>query len=82
MELWGLYVHPDVQGQGVARSLMGRGLVHAHMRNRDVIWASTRVNNGRAIAFLSKCGFRLLRNNELAEATREEVVLACVLGSS
>ena len=79
MELWGLFVHPDVQGHGVARSLMGRGLVHAHSRECDVIWAAFEASNGRAISFLGKCGFRQMRRQDLTSMPQQEVILACVL---
>jgi GNAT superfamily N-acetyltransferase len=35
LQLWRLYVRPDFHGKGVARTLTGRALVHAHARQHD-----------------------------------------------
>ena len=58
LQLWRLYVRPEFHGHGVARTLTGRALVHAHARGHDVVWLGDDPGNERAIGFYSKCGFR------------------------
>jgi ribosomal protein S18 acetylase RimI-like enzyme len=82
LQLWRLYVRPDFHGRGVARTLTGRALVHAHARGHDVLWLGVDPDNERAIGFYRKCGFRnsgtACLHGDDAHADR---ILACVLGA-
>lgn len=82
LQLWRLYVRPEFHGHGVARTLTGRALVHAHARGHDVVWLGVEPDNARAIGFYRKCGFRhagkaCLHGDDPAHADR---ILACMLG--
>jgi ribosomal protein S18 acetylase RimI-like enzyme len=82
LQLWRLYVIPEFHGRGVARTLTGRALVHAHARGHDVLWLGTDPDNARAIAFYRKCGFRHSGRAALhGDAEHVDQVLACVLGA-
>jgi ribosomal protein S18 acetylase RimI-like enzyme len=82
LQLWRLYVRPDFHGKGVARTLTGRALVHAHAKGHDVVWLGTDPDNARAIGFYRKCGFRNAGRACLHGDHAEDVdqILACVLG--
>ena len=81
LQLWRLYVVREFHGKGVARSLTGRALVHAHAAGHDVVWLGTEADNARAIAFYDKCGFRAMGTADLHGhgAMFEDLILACVL---
>lgn len=81
LQLWRLYVRREFHGKGVARSLTGRALVHAHAAGHDVVWLGTEADNSRAIAFYDKCGFRAVGSADLHGhgALDEDLILACVL---
>ena len=83
IQLWRLYVAPEFHGQGVARALTGRALVHAHAKGHDVVWLGTEPGNARAIAFYGKCGFRRAGNANLhgGDAEHADAILACLLGA-
>lgn len=57
-ELFGLWVHPDARGSGVATQLVKTGASLARDRGQThlVYWVGT--DNGRAVAFASGIGFR------------------------
>ena len=57
-ELFGLWVTPDLRGQGVAWKLVQAGVEQARSEERDhvVYWVGT--DNGGAVAFASSFGFR------------------------
>ena len=57
-ELFGLWVHPDARGSGVATRLVkdGASLAAARGQSHLVYWVGT--ENGRAVAFASGMGFR------------------------
>lgn len=57
-ELFGLWVHPDARGTGVATHLVKQGAALARDRGRShlLYWVGT--DNGRAVAFASGIGFR------------------------
>jgi ribosomal protein S18 acetylase RimI-like enzyme len=57
-ELFGLWVHPDARGSGVATRLVKNGAAIAAERGHShlVYWVGT--ENGRAVAFASGMGFR------------------------
>ena len=84
LQLWRLYVQREFHGKGVARSLTGRALVHAHAAGHDVVWLGTEADNSRAIAFYDKCGFRAVGTADLHGhgAMDEDLILACVLDSA
>jgi ribosomal protein S18 acetylase RimI-like enzyme len=84
LQLWRLYVRPEFHGQGVARTLTGRALVHASARGHDVVWLGVDPGNARALGFYGKCGFRNagsahLHGDDPAHADR---ILACMLGAA
>jgi len=80
LQLWRLYVHPTFQGKGVARSLAGRALIHAHGRDHDVVWLGTDAGNARAIAFYTKCGFVVAGTEQLYGGDAlPDVVMTCWL---
>jgi ribosomal protein S18 acetylase RimI-like enzyme len=81
LQLWRLYVLRDFHGKGVARSLTGRALVHAHAAGHDVVWLGTEADNARAIGFYDKCGFRAVGTADLHGhgVLDEDLILACVL---
>jgi ribosomal protein S18 acetylase RimI-like enzyme len=83
IQLWRLYVAPEFHGQGVARALTGRALVHAHAKGHDVVWLGTEPGNARAIAFYGKCGFRRAGSANLHGdgAEHADAILACLLGT-
>jgi len=82
LQLWRLYVRPDFHGHGVARTLTGRALVHAHARNHDVLWLGVDPDNERAIGFYRKCGFRNSGSACLhGDDGHADRILACVLGA-
>jgi ribosomal protein S18 acetylase RimI-like enzyme len=80
LQLWRLYVRPEFHGHGVARTLTGRALVHAHARGHDVVWLGVDPDNERAIGFYRKCGFRHSGMAAL-HGGHEDRILACMLGS-
>ncbi|GAB3588038.1 GNAT family N-acetyltransferase [Calidifontibacter terrae] len=57
-ELFGLWVTPDLRGQGVAWKLVQAGVEQATSENYAFLlyWVGT--DNGRAVAFASSFGFR------------------------
>ncbi|WP_323097840.1 GNAT family N-acetyltransferase [Intrasporangium sp. YIM S08009] len=57
-ELFGLWVHPEARGSGVATTLVKEGARLATERGQThlVYWVGT--ENGRAVAFASGMGFR------------------------
>src|SRR5688572_1138602 len=81
LQLWRLYVAPEFHGQGVARALTGRALVHAHAKGHDVVWLGTEPGNARAIAFYGKCGFRKSGSANLHgdDPAHADAILACLL---
>ncbi|MGH8030392.1 MAG: GNAT family N-acetyltransferase, partial [Arenimonas sp.] len=83
LQLWRLYVRPEFHGHGVARTLTGRALVHAHARNHDVLWLGVDPGNERALGFYRKCGFRNAGSAYLhgGDDAHEDRILACVLGA-
>jgi ribosomal protein S18 acetylase RimI-like enzyme len=83
LQMWRLYLMPAWHGQGVARVLTGRGLVHASARGHDVVWLGTAPDNARALAFYGKCGFREVGMAAMpgAQADHVDRILACVLGA-
>jgi ribosomal protein S18 acetylase RimI-like enzyme len=82
LQLWRLYVRPEFHGRGVARTLTGRALVHAHAKGNDVVWLGTDPENARAIGFYRKCGFRNAGRACLHGDRADDVdqILACFLG--
>lgn len=73
-EIFELYVHPDYQGLGFGRELLGGGRAILH-RNR-LEGAAVRVlsDNERAVAFYRACGGRLVaRSHETLGGCRLEV---------
>jgi ribosomal protein S18 acetylase RimI-like enzyme len=82
LQLWRLYVRPEFHGHGVARTLTGRALVHAHARGHDVVWLGVDPDNARALGFYGKCGFRKAGMATLHGGPGHmDRILACVLGS-
>jgi ribosomal protein S18 acetylase RimI-like enzyme len=83
LQLWRLYVRPDFHGKGVARTLTGRALVHAHAKGNDVVWLGVDPANERALGFYRKCGFRNAGSACLHgdDAAHEDRILACMLGA-
>lgn len=80
LQLWRLYIHPKFHGKGVARSLTGRALIHAHAGDHDLVWLGTQVENSRAIAFYNKCGFVVARTGYLhGDGAKAAVVMTCWL---
>jgi ribosomal protein S18 acetylase RimI-like enzyme len=80
LQLWRLYIHPKFHGKGVARSLTGRALIHAHGRDHDVLWLGTEAANARAIAFYGKCGFVVAGTENLhGDSASLNVVMTCWL---
>jgi ribosomal protein S18 acetylase RimI-like enzyme len=80
LQLWRLYVNPKFHGKGVARSLTGRALIHAHGRDHDVLWLGTEVGNARAIAFYGKCGFVVAGTANLhGNSASPDLVMTCWL---
>lgn len=57
-ELFGLWVNPELRGQGVAWKLVDAGVRQAREDSYDFVlyWVGT--DNGRAVAFASSFGFR------------------------
>ncbi len=57
-EIFGLWVHPDARGTGVATALVEAGATRARSQGRSHVayWVGT--ENGRAVGFASGMGFR------------------------
>lgn len=57
-ELFGMWVEPDLRGEGVAAKLVVAAceVAEKHGRSQLVYWVGT--DNGRAVAFASSYGFR------------------------
>ncbi|MDQ6715985.1 MAG: GNAT family N-acetyltransferase [Actinomycetota bacterium] len=57
-EIFGLWVHPDARGTGVATKLVEAGAAQARSEGHSHVayWVGT--ENGRAVAFASGIGFR------------------------
>lgn len=82
LQLWRLYVRPEFHGTGVARTLTGRALVHAHARQHDVVWLGVDPDNERAVGFYRKCGFRNAGTASLhGDDGQVDRILACMLGA-
>jgi tRNA (guanine37-N1)-methyltransferase len=79
LQLWRLYVRPEFHGHGVARTLTGRALVHAHARGHDVLWLGVDPGNARALGFYGKCGFRNSGAATLHHPGPADRILACRL---
>lgn len=89
-ELFGLWVHPDQRGTGVARRLLEAAARTAREDDLHhlVYWVGT--DNGRAVAFASSFGFRPtdnrrpmeIRGVDVEDEDAEEMAMVLPLGSS
>ncbi|EWT05790.1 GCN5 family acetyltransferase [Intrasporangium chromatireducens Q5-1] len=84
-EIFGLWVHPERRGSGVATALVHRGAAEAQDAGQThvVYWVGT--ENGRAVAFASGIGFRptdFRRPMRVAseEDGKEEAAMVLALG--
>ncbi len=89
-ELFGLWVHPEQRGSGVARRLLEAAARTAREDNLRhlVYWVGT--DNGRAVAFASSFGFRptdnrrtmQIRGVDVDDEDATEMAMVLPLGSS
>lgn len=89
-ELFGLWVHPEQRGSGVARRLLEAAARTARedSLNHLVYWVGT--DNGRAVAFASSFGFRPTDNRrpmqihgvDVDDEDTTEMAMVLPLGSS
>lgn len=81
LQLWRLYIRPEFHGKGIARSLTGRALIHAHGSGHDVLWLGTEATNARAIAFYQKCGFVIAGTADVHgdNTSPPDLVMSCSL---
>ena len=54
LQLWRIYIHPDLHGSGVASRLLSAAMEHARANNHDTIWLGTGKDNARAASFYRK----------------------------
>jgi diamine N-acetyltransferase len=58
VEISRFYVDRPWHGHGIARVLMAGCIAEARSRGADALWLLVYQDNGRAVAFYEKCGFR------------------------
>ena len=85
-ELFGLWVHPDHRGSGVATELVRAGAASAAQAGRNQLYYWVGTENGRAVAFASGYGFRPTHHRRpmrvVSEAAgQEEIAMTLPLGS-
>ena len=58
LEISRFYIDRPWHGRGIARVLMSACIAEARSRGADALWLLVYQDNGRAVAFYEKCGFR------------------------
>lgn len=80
--LWGMYVHPDARGSGLADALVGRVIEHARAEVRSLL-LTVAADNGRAIRLYERHGFTIYGREPRAirrdAGEVDEILMSCAL---
>ena len=79
VQLWQIYVIPELHGAGIAPQSMAAALEYAVRHSHDVIWLGVSEHNGRAVAFYRKHGFGPLGLHGVGagDHVHEDLLMSC-----
>ncbi len=79
VQLWQIYVIPELHGAGIAPQLMAAALEYAIRHSHDVILLGVSEHNERAVAFYHKHGFAPLGLHGVGAGDHEhqDLVMSC-----